>query len=210
MSDRSRHWGKVYQARDDADLTWHEGLPELSYELVTAHSGPNEVVIDIGGGTSRLVDALLKDDYNKVTVLDVSEAALALSQERLGARAEQVTWISTDITTWRPVATYDLWHDRAVFHFLTQPSDRAAYIAAMDIALAEGGTAIIATFAEDGPETCSGLPVMRYSPDALAETIETLAPGRFTSVESRRHMHVTPKGNRQSFQVSVFRKTLTA
>jgi SAM-dependent methyltransferase len=210
MSDRSRHWDKVYQARDDADLTWFEGLPELSYELVAAHSGPGDAIIDIGGGTSRLVDALLKDDYNKVTVLDVSEEALATSRERLGARAGQVTWIATDITTWRPAATYDLWHDRAVFHFLTQPSDRAAYIAAMDIALAGGGTAIIATFAEDGPETCSGLPVMRYSPDTLAETIDELAPGRFKTVLSRRHMHVTPKGNRQKFQVSVFRKRLIA
>lgn len=206
MSDRCKHWDKVYGAREDEALTWYEAEPELSLDLVTAHSRPGDAVIDVGGGTSRLVDALIEGGYDKVTVLDVSEAALATAKERLGARASEVTWIAADITNWIPSESYGLWHDRAVFHFLTDETDRAAYVAAMDAGLAEGGTAIIATFAEDGPEKCSGLSVMRYSPDALAETLEALAPGRFTSVDSRRHMHVTPKGNEQSFQVSVFEK----
>jgi SAM-dependent methyltransferase len=206
MPNRSEHWDKVYDAREDEALTWHEAEPELSHELVTAHSRPGDRVIDVGGGTSRLVDALVRDGYGRVTVLDVSEAALATAKERLGPLAEQVTWIAADITAWTPPETWDLWHDRAVFHFLIEPSDRAAYVAAMDAALAEGGTGIIATFAEDGPEQCSGLPVMRYSSDVLAQTLEAFAPGRFTLVESRRHMHVTPKGNEHSFQVGVFRK----
>lgn len=206
MSSRSEHWDKVYLARDEVDLTWYEAEPGLSYELVRSHTRPGDAVIDVGGGTSRLVDALIVDGYDDVTVLDVSEAALATAKERLGPRAERVTWVAADITAWRPPRSYDLWHDRAVFHFLTDEADRAAYVAAMDAALAEGGTAIIATFAEDGPEMCSGLPVMRYAPQRLAESIEALAPGRFTSVESRRHVHVTPRGNRQRFQVSVFGK----
>ncbi len=207
MPDRSKHWDDVYRRRDEVDLTWYEAHPGVSYDLVTANSRPCDAIIDIGGGTSRLVDALVKDGYEAITVLDVSQAALETAMERLGELARQVTWIAADMTVWVPTRTYDLWHDRAVFHFLTGLLDRAAYVAAMDAALAPGGTAIIATFAGDGPETCSGLPVMRYSPDRLAGTIKALAPGRFEAVEARHHMHVTPKGMGQSFQVSVFRKT---
>ncbi len=208
MDGRSEHWDKVYQARDEADLTWFEARPIVSYELVTAHSGLGDALIDVGGGASRLVDALVADGYHAITVLDVSEAALKASKERLGARANEVTWIVADITSWVPTTKYTLWHDRAVFHFLTDASERAAYVAVMDVALAPGGTAIIATFAEDGPETCSGLPVMRYSSDGLVETVEELAPGRFKRIEALNHVHVTPKGNRQSFQVTAFKKAI--
>lgn len=206
MPNRSEHWDKVYCACEDEALTWHEAEPELSHELVTAHSRPGDKVIDVGGGTSRLVDALVRYRYGRVTVLDVSEAALATAKERLGPLAEQVTWIAADITASTPPETRDLWHDRAVFRFLIEPSDRAAYVAAMDATLAEGGTEIIATFAEDAAEQCSGLPVLRYSADVLAQTLEAFAAGRFTPVESRRHMHVTQKGNEQSSQMGMFRK----
>lgn len=206
MQDRAKHWDKVYGAHHEEALTWFEAEPALSRGLVTGHARPGDPVIDVGGGASRLVDALLAAGYGPLTVLDLSGAALRTSRERIGARAAEVTWLAADVTRWRPEAHHALWHDRAVFHFLADPEDRAAYLAAMDAALKPGGVAVIATFAEDGPETCSGLPVTRYSPHMLAAEIGRLMPGRFQPAESRRHIHVTPKGKRQSFQVSVFRK----
>ncbi|MGP9789240.1 class I SAM-dependent methyltransferase [Roseinatronobacter sp. NSM] len=127
--------------------------------------------IDVGAGTSRVVDALLARGPHDPTVLDMSEAALDATRARLGTSGQTVSWIVGDITLWRPTRTYDLWHDRAVFHFLTDPKDRTAYIDALSSALAPGAHAITATFAPDGPETCSGLRVTRYSPATLAETL---------------------------------------
>jgi SAM-dependent methyltransferase len=174
---------------------------------VRDHLHPGEPFIDIGAGASRLVDALLDEGFGPLTVLDLSAAALAVSRQRLGPRADDVAWIEADITAWRPERDYAVWHDRAVFHFLTASEERAGYARALAHALRPGGIAIIATFAEDGPEMCSGLPVVRYAPEALARELDRLQPGRFEMREARRHMHVTPKGNRQSFQYSVFRKT---
>jgi SAM-dependent methyltransferase len=206
METRSRHWNTVYGARNEEALTWYEERPAPSLELIKAHARPGDAIIDVGGGASRLADALVAEDYGPVTVLDVSQAALEASRARLGEAGERVTWIAADITAWTPAATYALWHDRAVFHFLTDARDRAAYVAAMNAALPPGGTAIIATFAEDGPETCSGLPVVRYSPETLAKTLDDILPGRFRSIGGRLHTHITPKGNRQQFHISVFAK----
>ena len=207
METRSQHWNQVYQARDeDAALTWFEAEPSVSRELILARSEPHDPVIDIGGGASRLVDVLIGEGYGAISVLDVSEEALQASRDRLGARAEHVTWIVADITEWTPPSAYAVWHDRAVFHFLTEPADRAAYVTAMTKALRPGGTAIISTFAEDGPEKCSGLPVVRYAPADLAETIDAIAPGVFRGINTRKFVHLTPKGSRQNFQVSVYEK----
>lgn len=206
MTDGQAHWDTVYGLRSEDELTWFEATPSVSLELVRAHLHRGEAFIDIGGGASRLVDALLADGFGPLAVLDLSGAALAVSRQRLGAMADQVTWIEADITRWKPDRDYALWHDRAVFHFLTDEQDRAGYVRAMSRALRPGGIAIIATFAEDGPERCSGLPVVRYAPEDLATEIERLAPGRFEPILAKRHPHVTPKGNRQSFQFSVFRK----
>ncbi|PWJ20238.1 class I SAM-dependent methyltransferase [Jannaschia seohaensis] len=187
-------------------MTWFEATPALSLELVHAHLHPGEPFIDIGAGASRLVDALLDEGFGPLTVLDLSGAALAVSRRRLGARGDAIAWIEANITTWQPERVYAVWHDRAVFHFLTGAEERAGYARALSAALKPGGIAIIATFADDGPETCSGLPVMRYAPEALAEELDRLLPGRFEALDAQRHMHITPKGNRQSFQYSVFRK----
>lgn len=199
------HWNRVYGDRDETDLTWFEDVPEPSLALIRAHASTGAVV-DIGGGASRLVDHLLVDGYGPVVVLDLSENALAAARTRLGDRAGDAEWIVADVTGWTPDRRFDLWHDRAVFHFLTDAADRARYIAVMDAALGDGGIAVIGTFAQDGPERCSGLPVQRYSPEALVAEIESHAPGRFTLLESRRHVHVTAGGARQNFQFSVFRK----
>ena len=207
MASGQEHWDEVYGARSEDALTWFEATPAVSLALVREHLQPGEPLIDIGAGASRLVDELLEAGFGPLTVLDLSAAALAVSRQRLGTRAEDVAWIEADITTWQPARDYAVWHDRAVFHFLTAPEDRAGYARALSDALRPGGIAIIATFADDGPEMCSGLPVVRYAPEALAQELDRLLPGRFAMRNARRHMHITPKGNRQSFQYSVFRKT---
>lgn len=207
MTDEQKHWDGVYEARAEDELTWFEATPEVSLDLVRTYLKPGDAFIDIGAGASRLVDALLEAGLGPLAVLDLSAASLAKSQRRLSARRDDVTWIEADITTWQPSREYAVWHDRAVFHFLTRPEDRAAYTRAMSEALAPGGIAIIATFADDGPEMCSGLPVVRYTPGDLAQELDRLCPGKFDKIDATRHMHITPKGNRQSFQYSVFRKT---
>ena len=207
MTDEQKHWDGVYEERAEDELTWFEATPEVSLDLVRTYLKPGNAFIDIGGGASRLVDALLEAGLGPLTVLDLSGASLTVSKQRLGPQSDHVTWIEADITTWNPDRDYAVWHDRAVFHFLTGAEDRAGYARALSDALRPGGIAIIATFADDGPEMCSGLPVMRYAPEALAQELDRLLPGQFEKLGASRHMHITPKGNRQSFQYSVFRKT---
>ncbi len=198
---RKTHWEKVYSAKGEAEVSWFQQKPEISVELVLANGGsPASGVIDIGGGASRLVDELVARRFTDLTVLDLSEAALATAKARLGMAADRINWVVADITEWRPSRTYDIWHDRAAFHFLTEPSARAAYLANLTEALKPGGTAIIATFALDGPEKCSGLPIVRYDPESLAAALG----GGFRLIDSRKHHHVTPWGSDQSFQFSVF------
>jgi trans-aconitate methyltransferase len=159
-------------------------------------------ILDIGGGASRLVDALLDQGFESLTVLDLSEKALATTRARLGRKAANVRWIVADVTKWEPAETYDVWHDRAAFHFLMEPHDRAAYAERLREAVRLGGHVIIGTFAPDGPERCSGLPVMRHDAVSLGETF-----GRsFELMESRRHDHQTPMGGIQRFQFSRFRR----
>ncbi len=203
----TEHWDGVYGAREEGALTWFEDVPDLSLSLIRNLARPIDPVIDIGGGASRLVDHLLAEGYRDITVLDLSEAALAVSRARLGDRADKVGWIVGDITQWQPdSAAYALWHDRAAFHFLTEPDQRAAYVARMVAGLRPGGHAIIMSFAEDGPERCSNLPVQRYSPDTLSVEVGRHAPGLFTRVQEARHVHRTPRGAAQAFQVTVLRR----
>jgi len=200
---RQDHWNRVYVEKSPDRLSWHQDSPEPSLEAFARFDvGPAQSVIDVGGGISTLVDALLDRGWLDVTVLDISWAALRAAQTRLGARAEDAHWETADITEWTPPRTYDVWHDRAVLHFLTEASQRAAYRAALARGLAQGGLLIIATFALDGPEKCSGLPVMRY--DAAAMSMEL---GRdFRLLDSWKADHFTPWGDRQSFQWCAFRK----
>jgi 2-polyprenyl-3-methyl-5-hydroxy-6-metoxy-1,4-benzoquinol methylase len=159
--------------------------------------------VDIGGGASRLVDALHERNYHHITVLDLSEAALQSAKDRLGADAASVEWVAADATTWQPSQAFDVWHDRAAFHFLVEPRDRDAYIARLHQGVKSGGHAIIATFALDGPEKCSGLPVQRYDHTALGAAVGSA----FELVQHQPHHHVTPWGAAQSFQFSVFKRT---
>ncbi len=200
---RQVHWQTVYRSKGETDVSWFEAEPAVSLDLVArAGTPPEAAVIDIGGGASRLVDHLLDRGFADVTVLDLSEAALAAARARLGGRAAQVQWIVADATTWTPPRRYHLWHDRAAFHFLTEPADRTAYMARLRQAIAPGGHVVIGTFAPDGPARCSGLPVIRHDADSLAAA---LGPG-FVLVDTRRQAHVTPSGPVQRFQFCTFRR----
>lgn len=205
MSDSGRksHWNKIYASRPDSEVSWFEPAPETSIALIErAGVGPDAAAIDIGGGASRLVDWFVARRQAHVAVLDLSGAALDAARQRLGPAADGVEWIVADVTAWRPERTYDLWHDRAAFHFLTDPADQRAYVATLSAAMAPGGTVIIGTFALDGPERCSGLPVARHD----AATLGDILGAGYTFLFDQRHTHHTPGGVVQRFQYSVFRR----
>lgn len=194
--DRVQHWRSVYRDKTADTVSWYQPVPAVSLELIqTLAPDRDAAIMDVGGGASLLVDCLLDAGYRRVTVLDVAPEALRTSRERLGERAEQVTWVENDVIHFQPETAYDLWHDRAAFHFLTEAEDRQAYVAVLKSALKPGGSCIIATFALDGPERCSGLPVRRYDEGAL---LAELGPG-FRLLDCRRETHRTPAGADQSF-----------
>jgi SAM-dependent methyltransferase len=208
---RKSHWENVYATKGERDVSWFQEDPAPSLELI-ALAGLSEgaSVIDIGGGASRLVDALVERKLGQVTVLDLSAAALDAAkkrleerlEERLGGKAAGVQWVAADVTTWEPTETYDLWHDRAAFHFLTDPADRSAYVERLKKAVKRGGYVIIGTFALDGPEKCSGLPIVRYD----AASLSAILGSEFKLIDARRHDHATPWGAVQRFQFSTFRR----
>ena len=201
MDQKQAHWDSVYATRSPDEVSWFQAHPGTSLEFIgRTGKGKDARIVDVGGGASRLVDALLDDGFDRVTVLDISQEALARAKERLADRARLVTWVAADITRWAPSSTFDIWHDRAVFHFLVNPEDRRAYRATLASALAVGGQVIIGTFASDGPERCSGLPVVRYEPDTLAAEFGS----GLRLVESTHEDHVTPGGKVQRFQFSRF------
>lgn len=204
LSERADHWAGVWQEREPTEVSWFQPDAGLSLQLI-AEALPDRTrsVVDVGGGASVLVDALIAAGYGDLTVVDLAEAALLRSQARLGAAAERVAWVVGDVTTWRPGRRFDLWHDRAVFHFLTDPADRVAYRATVADAVPPGGHLVIATFAEDGPDRCSGLPVCRYSAAGLANEIDPIA----TLVTSAEEWHGTPAKGLQHFIYAVFRRT---
>jgi SAM-dependent methyltransferase len=201
-AEREKHWQSVYTTKPETEVSWFEENPAPSLDLIAlVGAGPPSAIIDIGGGASRLVDRLLLYGYEDLTVLDISPAALAAAKARVGEKAQQVHWLVADVTTWEPSRVYDVWHDRATFHFLTDPADQAAYVARLRRALWPGGHAIIGAFALDGPDKCSGLPVARYDAESLGKA---LGPG-FVLVDTRRHAHLTPGGVTQRLQFSAFR-----
>lgn len=201
--DRRGHWETVHQTKAETDVSWFEESPKVSLDLIDMLGiAPQTQVIDVGGGTSRLVDALLDKGFDAVTVLDISEPALAATKARLGERADRVNWLAADATRWERKSTYGLWHDRAAFHFLTEAADRAAYADRVARAVSAGGHVIIATFAPDGPERCSGLPVQRHDAASIGEILGS----DFELVDTRRHDHQTPGGSVQRFQFSTFRR----
>ena len=201
--DRAGHWQRVYETKDTDAVSWYQAHPRLSLELIELSGvGKDARIVDAGGGASVLVDHLLAAGYADITVLDIAPAALAAAQERLGDDAGRVNWVAADVLAWRPEAPFDLWHDRAVFHFLTEEDDRRRYVKTLRHALKPGGQVIIATFAPDGPEKCSGLPVMRHDAASIAAT---LGDG-FTLIEQRDEHHRTPAGKEQHFVYARLRR----
>jgi trans-aconitate methyltransferase len=195
-TEAQNHWNRVYSTKPADAVSWYQTQPWISLERITAANLPaNAPIVDVGGGASVLVDRLLESGYNNLGVLDISAAALANARARLGAHAARVRWIEADVREFAPPQRYDLWHDRAVFHFLTAPADRAAYVAALRRSLNPRGHLVIATFALDGPTRCSGLDVAHYDTAALhAQFGED-----FELLDSRRETHITPAGAEQRF-----------
>jgi hypothetical protein len=204
-NDRQAHWENVYTTKGETEVSWFQEVPTISLALLAlVGAKPADSIIDIGGGASRLVDSLLAQGFEHLTVLDLSAAALEGSRQRLGSQGSKVNWIATDAITWEPQRNaYKVWHDRAAFHFLTNEQEQKAYLERLKAGLMVGGHAIIATFALDGPEKCSGLPVARHNSMSLSSL---LGPS-FALVDSRPHEHATPWGSTQKFQFSTFKKT---
>jgi SAM-dependent methyltransferase len=201
--DRQLHWNKVFSNKAEGDVSWFEALPATSIRLLeTAGLNAGTCVLDVGGGDSRLVDHLIARGLDCLAVLDISNAALGRAQARLGPAAAIPVWIEADVASDWSLKPMDIWHDRAVFHFLTARRDRDRYRLHLLRTLKPGGSAILATFGLDGPATCSGLPVVRYSPESLA----TELGADMAMIESAPHVHTTPWGSAQSFLYCLFQR----
>ncbi len=201
--DKVKHWENVYQTKSSAEVSWYEPDPKQSLDLILGPAGDSRGrVIDIGGGQSFLVDRLLDAGFAQVAVLDISQTAIEATKARLGERASKVEWIVADITHCDSLGEFDIWHDRAVFHFLTDPDDRKSYVELLTQSLPIGGHFIVGTFAQGGPEKCSGLKICQYN--AVVMQAE-LGPS-FELVKRSEYLHTTPSGNPQQFFFGVFRK----
>lgn len=194
---QKEHWEKLYASKAPEAVSWFQQHAELSLNLIKATGAPLDAsIIDVGGGASTLVDDLVREGYSDLSVLDLSAAAMDAARQRLGAQASKVNWFEADITQIElPRKRYNIWHDRAVFHFLTTQKQRDAYVRAVYYSVKPGGHVIIATFAEDGPEQCSGLPVMRYRADDLHDEFGEA----FTLLKHQKEAHQTPFGTVQQF-----------
>jgi SAM-dependent methyltransferase len=204
MEDAAGHWESVFETKATDEVSWFQAVPAVSLRLLERWASPAGSVIDVGAGASTLVDSLLDAGWTDVTILDVSETALTRVRNRLGRRAEAVTFVTADIRSWHPNRTYDAWHDRAVFHFLVEPTDRDHYVATATQAVASGGVLVLATFAADGPTECSGLPTSRYDPDELVRAFGSA----FALEHAEREEHATPSGSIQPFSWVVLRRLL--
>lgn len=194
--DRKHHWNQVYETKGPDDISWFQATPGISLRLIAATGLPKtDPILDVGGGTSLLVDHLLDEGYRNLTLLDISGAALKQARARLGRREHFVRWVEADITGFQADQQFRMWHDRAVFHFLTEPEDQRRYAAMLAQALPLGAHAIIGTFAIDGPEKCSGLPVVRYDADRMT----TVLGSAFRLTERIDETHVTPWQSEQRF-----------
>jgi len=195
-TDLAVHWDRLYSQQRPSMLSWYQESPAASLALFDALGvRPDQAVVDVGGGASTLADSLIRRGFGDLSVLDVSQTALDQARQRLGNNAALVSWLREHVLVWRPQRRYDVWHDRAVFHFLVEESQREAYLATLHAALAPHASVVIGTFAADGPEQCSGLPVARYDPEGLAGVLGT----DFDVLQRRHEEHVTPAGVIQPF-----------
>jgi 2-polyprenyl-3-methyl-5-hydroxy-6-metoxy-1,4-benzoquinol methylase len=201
--DKREHWETVYQTKSSSEVSWYEPDPKQSLERIVDVAGNSRGrVIDVGGGQSFLVDRLLEAGFPHVAVLDISQAAINATKARLGDRASQVEWIVADITQRDSLGEFDVWHDRAVFHFITDPEDRTHYVELLKRSLPIGGHFVVGTFAKGGPDKCSGLPICQY--DAATMQVE-LGPS-FEPVECSEYLHTTPTGKPQQFFFGTYKR----
>ncbi|WP_374464848.1 class I SAM-dependent methyltransferase [Chryseobacterium sp.] len=200
-SDNKNHWENVYETKNPDQVSWTQKKPQTSLDFITSSGlGKDASIIDIGGGDSNLVDFLLEEGYENITVLDISAKALEKAQERLGDAAGKVKWIASDITAFEPIETYDIWHDRAAFHFLTTPEQVSKYI---DIAEKDvNNFMIIGTFSKNGPTKCSGLDIQQYDDESLTEKFQA----GFTKIKCITEDHITPFETIQNFVFCSFKK----
>ncbi len=197
------YWERIYQNRSLSESGWYQPIPETSLHLIAASKiSKEDRIIDVGGGDSLLVDHLLRMGYQDITVLDISQGAIEKAKKRLGALAEKVTWICSDITEYQGSTTFDLWHDRACLHFLTQDADVKLYKEIVEQYISPKGAMILGTFSKTGPEKCSGLPIHQYDSNELTE----LFSGEFLCVENFETVHVTPSKTVQNYVFCRFKK----
>lgn len=203
MDAERAHWDKLYKTKAETAVSWYQPHSAISLKWIMETS-PTRLasVIDVGGGTSTLVEDLLANGFLDVTTLDISRLALKSSKARLGKAAAAVNWIVADVRRWAPARTWDIWHDRATFHFMADPASRTAYIAALTAATRPGATVILSALGEEGPPKCSGLPIVRYSPGALGSS---LGPG-FAPVAAETEIHRTPDGAERPFSYAVLKR----
>ena len=199
------HWNERYASRDDAQLSWTESDPQRVLAWIQQCAQHSDSVVDIGAGRSGLLIKLLELGYQKLTHLELSDVASKDMRQRLAASAQDIDWVCSSVLDWRPKQSFQVWHDRAVFHFLTEESDRKSYIEVLESCLAPDGYAIISTFHTSGPEKCSGLPICQYTPEGLLETCNHLGKRTWTLSNQAFHAHQTPSGAIQQFQCSCFK-----
>ncbi len=196
MSERKQHWDQVYSSKSPLEVSWFQQEPAVSLRLIqNSVSDRSQPILDVGGGASLLVDRLLERDYSHLSVLDISGNALDQAKQRLGSRADQIEWYLSDVTEFSPPHRYACWHDRAVFHFLTDAADRARYVEALSSALQPGGHLVLAAFSLDGPTRCSGLDIVQYS----AEKLQQELGDNFKFLEQEDEVHITPAQQEQLF-----------
>ncbi|MCP3672054.1 MAG: class I SAM-dependent methyltransferase [Gammaproteobacteria bacterium] len=196
MNDRKQHWDQVYGSKSPLEVSWFQQEPAVSLRLIqNSTSDRTQPILDVGGGASVLVDRLLERDYSHLSVLDISANALDQTKQRLGPRADQIEWHVSDVTKFNPPHRYACWHDRAVFHFLTDAADRARYVEALDAALEPGGHLVLAAFALGGPTMCSGLDIVQYNAEKLSRELGN----RFMLLEEVDELHITPAQKEQLF-----------
>jgi len=199
--NKKRHWDYVYKTKAPNEISWQQSVPKTSLDFINSFNLPRTAkIIDIGGGDSRLVDYLIEQGYENITVLDISEEALNKARLRLGDKGRRVQWVVSDITKFHPEDTYDLWHDRATFHFLTRKDQVKSYLHTAESAIS--GYMVVATFSENGPEKCSGLPVKNYSEEQLQQQLEN----KFIKIRCIHEDHITPFQTIQNFLFCSFKK----
>lgn len=201
--DRTQHWENVYQTKNSTEVSWYEPDPKQSLDLILQVAGDSRGrVLDVGGGQSFLVDRLLDAGFSHVAVLDISQTAIDATKVRLGERASQVEWIVADITKRDTLGEFDVWHDRAVFHFVTDSDDRKHYVELLKRSLPVGGHFVVGTFAKGGPEKCSGLTICQYD----AATMQAELGPSFEPVKCRAYLHTTPTGKPQQFFFGIYKR----